>query len=910
MDAHNQKHWHALKLAEIAQHWDTDLQQGHLPSEVPQLLERAGPNKLAEKPPPTTLRRLIDQVADATVLALIAAAAAAAIIGFVQDIGLTFLEAYGDSVAIMVIVVLNALLGLVQEKKAERALDALKQMTSPQATVIRGGEAVQIDAAQVVPGDVLQLNAGDKVPADARILSAANLELTESALTGESYPVGKEVDADVTDNTALAERLNMVFMGTEVSRGRGRAVVVNTGMYTELGQIAGMLARMEDQETPLRTYLNRFGKQIVIACVLISAVVFAAGLIQGMQTVRELFLTAVSLAVAAIPEGLPAITTIVLALGTQRMAKRNALIKRLSAVEGLGSAQVICTDKTGTLTQNMMTVRRLHVDGETFALGGPARAAKGDFSCQGEELDPLSHPGLARLLSLAAWAPEVQISEKAGELDVVGNPTDVALAVAARKAGAPAMDTSKIEVDLPFSSARKMACLVIRDAEGELAANVRGAPELLLDRCNSYWSQAGPRPLDDEARERFRSLAVKWGGEAMRVVALASRRGPVADVNDWEKDLTLVGLVAIVDPPRQEVKAAIRQARAAGIETVMITGDHPATAKAIADQLDLCGPDRLILTGPELDMLDQQQLKSRVDRIGIVARATPLHKLRMVEALKEQGKVCAMTGDGVNDAPAVKAASIGVAMGKSGTEVTKEAADLVLADDNYATIVAAVEEGRAIFANIRKFILFLLSSNAGIVFVVFVAGLLGWAPPLVPIQILWINLVTNGLPALALGVEKPEPNLMLQPPRDPRVPILTRREYWSMFWVGALMSAASLGVFAMLVDDPTNPLSPNLRLGQTAAFAVLSFSPMFHAFNCRSATASNFKLGWTSNRSLWGAVVIGICLMALAIYVPVMRPVFRTEVLDAKVLGIVALLSSLPLIVGEVFKLLGAKARG
>jgi P-type Ca2+ transporter type 2C len=909
LDAPSQKHWHVLKLADIAQHWDTDLSAGHQQDDVPRLLETAGANKLAEKPPPSTLRRLIDQVADATVLALIAAAAAAAIIGYVQDVGLTFLEAYGDSVAIMVIVVLNALLGLAQEKKAERALEALKKMTSPRATVIRAGEAMQIDAAEVVPGDVLQLNAGDKVPADARLISASNLELTESALTGESFPVGKEVDVELVDDTALAERLNMVFMGTEVSRGRARAVVVNTGMYTELGQIAGMLARMEDQETPLRRYLNRFGKQIVIACVLISAVVFVAGMIQGMQTIRELFLTAVSLAVAAIPEGLPAITTIVLALGTQRMARRSALIKRLSAVEGLGSAQVICTDKTGTLTQNMMTVRRLHVDGETFKLGGPGLASKGDFSRQGEDLDPLSEPGLARLLTLAAWAPEIQISEKNGELEVVGNPTDLALAVAAKKAGAPAMDASKIEVDLPFSSARKMACLVIRDAEGELDANVRGAPEMLLDRCTTYWTKNGPHTLDDAARDRFKSLAIEWGGDAMRVVALASRRGPVADSSEWEKDLTLVGLVAIVDPPRQEVKAAIEQAQAAGIKTVMITGDHPATAKAIADQLGLCSDEDLVLTGPELDMLDQQQLKSRVDRIGIVARATPLHKLRMVEALKEQGRICAMTGDGVNDAPAVKAASIGVAMGKSGTEVTKEAADLVLADDNYATIVAAVEEGRAIFANIRKFILFLLSSNAGIVFVVFVAGLMGWAPPLVPIQILWINLVTNGLPALALGVEDPEPNLMSQAPRDPRVPILTRREYWSMFWVGALMSAASLGVFAMLVDDPSNPLSPNLRLGQTAAFAVLSFSPMFHAFNCRSAKASNFKLGWLSNRSLWGAVFIGICLMALAIYVPVMRPVFRTEVLDAKILGIVAILSSLPLIVGEVFKLIGAKAK-
>ncbi|MCC6750924.1 MAG: cation-translocating P-type ATPase [Deltaproteobacteria bacterium] len=898
------KLWHSQTTDQIARYWETDLERGHTAANAGALLQRLGPNALAEKPPPSLFVRLLGQISDVTVLALIAAALVAAILGFLHgEGGATFLERFGDSLAILAIVILNAILGLVQEKRAERALSALRTMTSPQARVVRNGQVCVLPAAEVVPGDLLELKEGDTVPADARVLWQANLEVTESALTGESFPVAKDADADLSEDTPLAERNNMVFMGTAVSRGRGRAVVVNTGMHTELGRIAGMLASMDATDTPLQAYLNRFGRQIVFASVLVSAIVFIAGLLQGRQTLSELFLLAVSLAVAAIPEGLPAITTIVLALGTQRMARRNALVRRLPAVEGLGSAQVICTDKTGTLTQNQMTVRQIHVCGETYAVGGRAASVEGAFTRAEETVTPRETPGLWRLLEHAAWAPDVIMVEKEERLELSGNPTDCALRVAARKGGVPAVEPKRVITELPFSSARKMATLVIQGEAGPEAL-VRGAPEILLDRATEVLGPDGLVPLTADERDRLRLVAQSWGEQAMRVVALAVRTKQPEDPHDWEKDVALLGMVGIVDPPRPEVAQAILEAQQAGIQTMMITGDHPSTARAIGREINLYQEGDLVLTGGELDMMDQQELENRVDRLRIVARATPLHKLRIVEALKARGLVCAMTGDGVNDAPAVKAASIGVAMGRAGTEVTKEAADLVLADDNYATIVHAVEEGRAIFTNIKKFIYFLLSSNTGIVLVVFFAGLLGWAAPLAPIQILWINLVTNGLPALALGVEPPEPRLMAAQPRNPGAPILGPREYGAMLGIGLVMAVAAMLAFALLVGDPTDHHSPKLRLAQAGAFAVLSLSPMFHAFNCRSATVSNFTLGWFGNRALWGAAIVGVGLVGLAIYVPALHELFRTEALGARDLALVCGLSAAPLVIGEAVKLL------
>lgn len=911
------KAWHTLSPSEVAALWGSHLQHGHTSARAAQLLEQVGPNQLAEKPPPSLITRFFRQIADATVLALLVAAALSALVGMIQGHpGESFLLRHSDEIAILIIVVLNALLGMVQEKRAEKALASLRQMSNPMAVVQREGKLREIPAAELVPGDLLTIREGDRLPADVRVVQAQDLEVSEAALTGESNAVHKSAADSLPESTPLAERTNMAFMGTEVAGGRGAAVVASTGMSTELGLIAGLLASVKLEPTPLQRYLNRFGRQIVVACVLISAVVMVAGLLRGSQTLRELVLTAVSLAVAAIPEGLPAITAIVLALGTQRMARRNALVRRLPAVEGLGSAQIICTDKTGTLTQNAMTVRLVHVADETFHVTGTARSSRGELlpdvdGTPGAAISPSDNPRLWAALNHAAYAPGARIDsgDQQGELEVAGNPTDSALRVLAIKGGVAAAHSPEVKHELPFSSCRKIGT-VVAQVDGRPLALVRGAPEIIIDRSVAVLTGNGERPMDERQREQWLDVAVSWGARAMRVVALAQRSdieppkdNPDAKI-DLEERLTLIGLVGIVDPPRPEVKSAIAEAHGAGISTMMITGDQPATARAIAEELDLCrakAPE--VITGSQIDLLDQKELEARVEQLDVVARATPTHKLRIVEALKARGLVCAMTGDGVNDAPAVKAASIGVAMGCAGTDVTKEAADLVLADDNYATIVAAVEEGRSIFNNIKKFIFFLLSSNTGIVLAVFAGGLLGWAPPLAPIQILWINLVTNGLPALALGVEPTEPRLMQRPPRDPRQAILGKQEYLTMLAAGSIMAVGALGVFAWLMGDPGNTESPTFRLAQTGCFAVLSLSPMFHAFNCRSARVSNWHIGWFSNRPLWGAVAIGLALIALAVYVPALRPVFRTDVLTVAHLIPITVVSAIPLLLVEPYKM-------
>jgi len=898
------KRWHAESAAEAAAFWQSDLEAGLSEATAAERLLHLGPNRLAESKPPSLAKRLLAQLSDIPVLTLLVAAVLAAGLGFVEGGEATFVERFGDSLAILAIVILNAVLGLAQEAKAGRALAALRQMTAPQARVTREGRPREMPASAIVPGDLITLEEGDKVPADVRLSRGFDLEAGESALTGESFPVTKFADGILDADTPLADRTNMAFMGTSIVRGRGAGMVINTGMHTEIGNIAGMLASLPPQDTPLQKSLNRFGKTVVIACVAVCAVVFLIGFLKGIQPVRELFLTAVSLAVAAIPEGLPAITTIVLALGTQRMARRNALVRQLPAVEGLGCAQVICTDKTGTLTQNAMTVRRMHVAGATVEVTGRSDDPSGEFLHPEGPVRPESSASLALALRVAAHALGAEARHDSGRLALTGDPTDAALRVAAVKGGLALDGPPDTVTEIPFTSARRMATVVVRES-GASRAYVRGAAEVLLARSHKVHDGDGARPITPDDIARFEKVAATWGTEAMRVLGLAIRDGDPHE-DDWEKGLTFVGLVGIVDPPRPEVKEAIAHARAAGIRTVMITGDHPATAKAIAREVGMWQEGDIALSGTELDAMDQQNLEDLVERVRVVARATAAHKLRIVDALKTRGIVCAMTGDGVNDAPAVKSASIGVAMGRAGSEVTKEAADLVLADDNYATIVAAVEEGRAIYTNIRKFVFFLLSSNAGIVLVVFVGGLLGWPATLMPIQILWINLVTNGLPALALGVEPPEPGQMNHPPRDPKRALLGKGEYALIALVGAVMAAVTLYAFAGQAPGLRGASAEELAYARTAAFSILSLSPMFHAFNCRSARVSNFALGWFKNRALWGAVLAGAALQALAVYVPPLHPLFRTVSLPLGLAAMVLLLSASPLIIGELYKLLAS----
>jgi Ca2+-transporting ATPase len=895
----------------VAAYWHSDLKCGLAPAEAHERLERIGRNRLPEEPPEPWWRKVVAQISDFTVLALLGAAAIAAGLGlFAAEPDASLMERFGDSIAILAIVLVNAALGLVQERRAERALHALRQMTAPTARVIRGGKTLDVPSEEVVAGDLLLLDDGDRVAADVRLFETHDFETDEGALTGESMPVAKDAVCALDRDTPLAERKTMAFMGTRVSRGRARGVVANTGVYTELGAIAGMLARVAPEETPLEQDLERFGQRVVLGCIAVSALVFAAGFFLSHSAPRELFLVAVALAVAAIPEGLPAVTTIVLALGTTRMARRHALVRRLPAVETLGCAQVICTDKTGTLTQNTMTARALWVASASYDISGDPRRfdgaitpAKPDGTATPDNID------LKTALTAAAHAHGAHLTlTDGGLIEIQGDPTDAALLLMSRRVG---VDTEHARIigEQPFTSARRMASVLV-GGDQAIRAYVRGAPEALLARSTQILRDGRAHPLDGADREAIVNESATWAGRSMRVIALAMREGlpvplgPVKPSSDWESNLTFIGLVGIVDPPRPEVTAAIDEARKAGIRTVMITGDHPATARAIADEIGLwCDGDELV-TGAELDHVDQQKLEARIDKVRVVARATAEHKLRIVDALKARGFICAMTGDGVNDAPAVKAASIGVAMGKAGTDVTKEAAALVLSDDNYATIVAAVEEGRAIYANIRKFIFFLLSSNAGAVLFVLFCSLVGWEQPLAPIQILWINLVTNGLPALALGVDTRDPEQMKAPPREPGGAILSGREYWEILGIGLVMAVTAIIAFRHFLPDPRHATDAHqLAHARAIVFCILSVGPLAHAFNCRSERRSLFSIGVFSNRALWGAVVTGVILQAVTIYVPPLRPVFKTAPLSSQDLLWVFVMALVPFTGGELTKL-------
>ncbi|MEO6951456.1 MAG: cation-translocating P-type ATPase [Polyangia bacterium] len=907
--------WHHVPAQAVADYWQSDLKLGLTAAAAKERLERVGPNSLPEEPPEPWWKKLVAQVSDFTVLALLGAAAIAGGLGlFVPLPGSTFVERFGDSIAILAIVVINAVLGIVQERRAEKAMDALRQMVAPLARVLRDGKPVELAAVELVPGDIVLIEDGDRIGADVRLISGHDLEVEEAALTGESVPVSKEAEVQLERGTALAERRTMLFLGTKVARGRGRGIVANTGVHTELGAIAGMLARVKPEKTPLEKALDAFGKRVVIGCIVISALVFVAGMALSHQTARELFLVAVALAVAAIPEGLPAVTTIVLALGTQRMAKRNALVRRLPAVETLGSVQVICTDKTGTLTQNAMTVRETWAGSIRYIVTGAARKLEGSVAtADGRVVEPGcandSDHDLRRLAEAAAFARGAHLSDGAdGTFEVQGDATDAAMLIFARRTGINA--NGHVLGEQPFTSQRRMASVLVQVQATSVRSYVRGALEAVLERTTHTFHDGQRVDLDESHKEALLAQARTWADATMRVIALARRDGfdmpigPCTPNASWEEHLTLVGLVAIVDPPRPEVIPAIAEARAAGIRTMMITGDHPATARAIAIEIGLWEEGDLILTGHDLDAMDQQRVEEQVDRVRVVARATAEHKLRIVMALRARGILCAMTGDGVNDAPAVKAASIGIAMGKTGTDVTKEAAALVLSDDNYATIIAAVEEGRTIYANIRKFIIFLLSSNTGAVLFVLASALLGWESPLAPIQILWINLITNGLPALALGVDPREKNQMQQPPRKPGGAILGLHDYLEMIGVGAVMAATAIYVFLRSMKDPHHAASAEeLAHARAMVFAILAVGPLFYSFACRSERALLVEQGLFTNRALIGAALIGVVLEAVTIYTPGLRPLFKTSALTGGDVALVFAMSILPFIYAELRKL-------
>jgi P-type Ca2+ transporter type 2C len=902
----------------------TDPTRGLSEEEAARRLAQDGSNELPQPEGKSALSRIVEQFSNPIVLTLLAAAVIALIDGASRT-GEPILVRFGDATAILIIVAINAVLGFAQESRAEAALAALETMQTPNARVRRDGTTRVVAASGLVAGDVLELEAGDAVPADARLLQTIGLFAEESALTGESVPVAKDARAACADDAPLGDRGTMLFVGTNVVRGKAVAVVVATGPRTELGHLSALIHRHRDRTTPLEEKLDGFGKRILWGCLALSGVLFARGMIRGDRSWHELLLEAVSLAVAAIPEGLPAITTITLALGMQRMAKNGAIIRKLAAVETLGAATVICTDKTGTLTQNAMTVR------EIFAGGTRYRATGGGYDPAGAVLDsdgqtiatPQSAPQgptrgpLRDLLSTIALCNNAALQHRDGAWRVQGDPTEGALLTLAAKGGVSREEiTSSHQVirELPFDGDRKRMTIVALDERGNEVAHSKGSADVLLPLCTDLDTEDGPRPLDDQTRRAILDEAERMSNQALRVLAVAKRDlgqrpragAPLEDAAmrksiDIEDRLTFLGLVGMVDPPRDGVREAVARCAEAHVRAVMITGDHKLTAVAIAKELGLWDERAIALTGAEVEKLSDDELATRIDDVRVFARVTAEQKLRIVARFKARGHIVAMTGDGVNDAPALREAHIGVAMGKSGTDVAREAADMVIADDNFATIVEAVREGRAIWRNIQKFIFFLLSSNAGLLFAVFAVSFFTELPPLTPLMILWINLVTNGLPALALGVDVPDPTQMREPPRRSSAGLLSLRDWLGMAAVGALMGGAALIAY-VAPALATGGSEPGIR-GRAMAFSVLALSPLFHAFNCRSQTASIVSLRPIFPLALVGAVAVSAAIHLTAVVVPHLRPVFRTFAMDGREWAVLLVLCASIVPAIEILKL-------
>ena len=856
--------WHGQSAAQVLTELESSRERGLSRGEAEARLTRYGPNRLEQTRKKSLPLRLLGQLKDPMILVLLAAAGLSLWAGGGED--------WLDAAIILGIVAVNACISLSQEDSAQRALEALRQMSAPQARAIRDGREVRLDAQALVPGDIIRLEAGDLVPADGRILEAAGLETDESALTGESAPVSKEAAGPLPQDTPLAERVNMVAASTVVTRGRCLCVVTATGMDTEVGRIAGLLLEKGESKTPLQKKMGEISATLSFVCLCVCAVMFGVGALQG-RDLLGMFLTAVSLAVAAIPEGLPAIVTIVLAMGVGRMAKRRAIVKKLPAVETLGCAGVVCSDKTGTLTQNKMTVTEV-------------------WTPQGK--------GRQEALTIAALCSDAVLTWRGKTPVCTGDPTEAALVEAAARDG---LDKAQLEAqyprkgELPFDSQRKLMTTIHARPGGGFRVLVKGAPDVLAARCR----------LSPELFRWVNARNEAMADRALRVLGVACRELEFLprELNSrtLEQELTFVGLIGMMDPPRPEAKRAVEQCFAAGIRPVMITGDHKLTAVAVARELGIYRPGDLAVTGEDLDFLPQSALEEEVERFSVYARVSPEHKMRIVKAWQANEKVVAMTGDGVNDAPALKTADIGCAMGRSGTDVAKGAADMILTDDNFATIVAAVEEGRSIYANIKKAIHYLLSCNIGEILTIFCATALRFPQmPLTPVQLLWLNLVTDSLPALALGVENAEEGIMAQPPRDASASLFAGGFAFRLAWQGVMVGALTLAAWFLgwAVLPQGGPGAAN-----TMAFATLTLSQLFHAFDVRSEKASLFHIGLWSNPSMNKAFLIGLAMQLAVLCLPPLQLVFGTVVLTLPQWGTVLGLALTPVAVCEIVKAVG-----
>lgn len=910
---------YTLAIEETVDGLDVNPETGLTSGEAERRLAQHGPNELQEKDRPGILSLVIDQFNDFLILILVAAAAVSFAVGEPIDAG-----------AILVIVVLNAIVGVVQEYKAEQALAALKEMSAPDVDVRRDGERRTIEIQSLVPGDIVVLEAGSSVPADLRLVESVNLRVDEAALTGESVPVQKKAKGPLDEKTPLGDRANMAFKGTSVAYGRGLGVVTATGMDTEMGRIADMIQSYEEEQTPLQKRLSQLGRWLGTISLAICGVIFVYGVVrdtdpllvfregfaeymaQHQQHIIDLFMTAVSLAIAAVPEGLPAVVTICLALGMQRMVRRHALIRKLPAVETLGTATVICSDKTGTLTQNEMTVVKAWVPGREYEVSGQGYDPHGEFRAGDEQVDPQADARLSLLLHGGTLCNDAGLREATGEAtsdaggdqgadatpgadyDIIGDPTEGALVVAAAKAGLAKEETDEAwpRVDeFPFTSGRKRMTTVHRVPDGTdlpgldpggYVVFMKGAPDVVLRYCDRVLTDGTAADLTDERRDEVLDTNRSLAKQALRVLAVAylgTKEPPEddADADDVEHDLVFVGLAGMIDPARPEATEAVRTAKGAGIRTVMVTGDYPETAGAIARENGILREGGRVVEGTELDELDDEELGRSVEETDAYARVSPEHKVRILEGLKSQGHVAAMTGDGVNDAPALKRADIGVAMGITGTDVSKQTSEMVLTDDNFASIVAAVEEGRVIYSNIRKFVYYLISCNIGEILIIFIAMIAGLAIPLTPIMILWLNLVTDGAPALALGVEPGDPDIMKRPPRPPSEPIINADMRIGLLVQAVVMTVAVLASYLWALDRYPG----DLETARTIAFATLVLSELWRAFTARSDRHSIFSVGLGSNRWMLAAVASSLAFLLLIIYVPFVRPVFDTAAIGA-----------------------------
>src|SRR5690348_577743 len=886
--------WHKLYPQAAAMQLASNPATGLTRFEATRRLSEFGRNELEESGARSPWLIFLDQLKELMVVILIIAAVISALLGD-----------YNDAIAIGAIVILNAVLGFSQEYRAEKAMAALKKLSVPTVKVRRDGEVSEISAKELVPGDIILLEAGNFVAADCRVLDSANLQTQEAALTGESMPVGKTSAALSQPDLALADRHNMVYMGTHVTAGRGEALVAETGMRTELGRIAGMIQAVRQEATPLQKRLAQLGIILAVAALLIVLLIFALGWFRG-EDLKVLFLTAVSIAVAAVPEGLPAIMTIALTLGAQRMLKRRVLIRKLSAVEALGSVTVICSDKTGTLTENRMAATAFQLADRKVEL---QNRSSDDYR---KEFSELGQPGFNLMLAGAALCNDAVMRSIEGgpnQPAPLGDPTETALVVAAARTGLlkPELDLSLPRVaEAPFTSERKRMTTVhrydsdradlppaIRQAcdmrPGSSIAFTKGAVDSLLGLSDTVWVNGQREPLNDVWRDRLTAQTDKLAANGMRVLGVAYRclaaAPPEGGAEDVEHNLTFVGMIGMIDPPRPEAAAAVSVCKTAGIRPMMITGDHPLTASYIARQLGIADGGTVV-TGPQLERTSPAELAQLTESAAVYARVSPEHKLQIVEGLHRRGHIVAMTGDGVNDAPALKKADIGIAMGITGTDVSKEAADMVLLDDNFANIVAAVEEGRVIYDNIRKFIRYILATNSGEIWLMLVSPFLGMPLPLLPLQILWMNLVTDGLPALALGVEPAESDVMRRPPRPPQESMFARGLGRQILWVGVLMGIVSLAVGY----EYWNAHDP---VWQTMVFTVLTFSQMANVMAIRSERWSLFEIGLKSNLPLLGAVCLTVVLQLALIYVPFLQSIFKTVALPIPDLLLASAVSSI-----------------